>query len=244
MNCTLEEACPACDDSALSYVGNITGILTFALGLAASFVAFFSIIGGIEAKILDMQKRVNTAADQVSGLKSSIKGLVLPGETYPSLEKELSDELSQKLLTILTAFLDNRDKMLKYLEGFELPALPWTRFQWWYKDSETTERFAKFRRSQEECNQQIKDAITVHSLKVLLKRSEQHAHIMHRQLEHLMHINADMGLSQQNLVQNQHQEILSMNEDILRAMAMNNSMLADQQREFHRGANRDHAQNN
>jgi len=157
MNCTLgqqlKEACPPCDDSPLSYAGNITGILTFALGLAASFLAFFSIIRDADVEIGSLHQIVAETKAHISAMRKHFETL--------GLRRDDDLELMQvPIRNSLAGFEEAALEMERHLGEFAaVPTLGsgsgsgsrssssssshWARrVRWWYRGKETAAKMA------------------------------------------------------------------------------------------------------
>lgn len=131
MNCTLqqlEEACPPCDDSPLSYAGNITGILTFALGLVASCLAFFSIIRDAHVEISNLRQIVIETKGHISAMREHFETL--------GLRRDDDLEFMQvPLRNSLASFEDAAVEMGQHLSEFTTltssSSSQWARIKWW-----------------------------------------------------------------------------------------------------------------
>lgn len=137
MNCSLQEVCPACNDSPLSFTGNIVGLLTFALGLLASCVAFLSIVRNADSEIESLVRDTNETKAHIVKMSIHIGKLGLR-QNSPDL-KDMYDLLTD----CLAGFAKAQNSVAKHLEMFRLPTSLWTRVKWWYMEKETAAQMAK-----------------------------------------------------------------------------------------------------
>ncbi|KAH8646731.1 hypothetical protein BX600DRAFT_476849 [Xylariales sp. PMI_506] len=137
MNCTLQEVCPACDDSPLSYTGNVTGILTFALGLIASCVAFLSITRNAENEIQTLNLIVVETNQHISDITGYITRLELRRVDNPLLVESLHN--------YDTAQREVADYLSKFITSTSL----WNRLKWWYMAKETAAMMARLNNHQQ-----------------------------------------------------------------------------------------------
>jgi hypothetical protein len=137
MNCTHSEACPSCDDSPLSYTGNITGILTFALGLIVSFIAFITIIRGAGNEIQSLLHTVEETEEHIAQMKTHIKRWDL---RRPNAEIQ---DIISLLMMSLDQFGEARKEAADHLELFKRPLSLCSRIRWWYMEKETSAYMAR-----------------------------------------------------------------------------------------------------
>ncbi|KAK4203626.1 hypothetical protein QBC40DRAFT_293743 [Triangularia verruculosa] len=129
-------ACPACDDSPLSTTGNITGILTFTLGLIASCVAFFFITRNANTEIQSLLDIVNETENHIIQMAKHIGRLDL--RHSPDFV-----EMRNLLIDSLRRFKEAQRETRTHLKSFEKSGSPWTYIRWWYMEKETAAQIAR-----------------------------------------------------------------------------------------------------
>ncbi|KAK4224723.1 hypothetical protein QBC38DRAFT_288817 [Podospora fimiseda] len=144
MNSTIQDICMSCDESPLSTTGNVTGILTFTLGLIVSCGAFFSIIRNADSEIKSLQDTVNEMEGHIFQMATHIGRLELR-------HNQVSTEMHGLLIDVLKRFQKAQKKASCYLRRFENTDSLWTRIKWWYMEKETAAHMA----SLESYNQRV-----------------------------------------------------------------------------------------
>ncbi|KAK4452244.1 hypothetical protein QBC34DRAFT_399501 [Podospora aff. communis PSN243] len=166
MSSSATDTCPACecDDSALSTTANVTGILTFALGLFASLLLFFSITRNADSEIRNLLHIVAETENHISGMRRYIRWLAIRRD-----DDDLAD-MQDSLTDSIVRFDRTRQEVSTYLAGFRTERSPstwtivWARVKWWYMEKETAGQMARL----EGFNQRI----TAAQLTLLLRKSD------------------------------------------------------------------------
>ncbi|KAK4183674.1 hypothetical protein QBC35DRAFT_90920 [Podospora australis] len=137
MNCTLSEICPKeGGDSPLSTTGNITGILTFFLGLVFSFIAFFSLIRNADTELSNLLTIVSDTKNHISQITAHLTKLETRQE--PNVRS-----MQQVLLSTLVSFRQAQQEAEVYLSRFSKGMSFAKRIQWWYLEKETASHMAR-----------------------------------------------------------------------------------------------------
>jgi len=119
--------CPECSDSPLSLTGNIVGILTFAIGLLASSLAFFIIASGIQDELTALESSLAKSGHQIQHsrryfqARDSDRDLAL---------QEMEAEMAAALDSTETLYLEVLDKVRRVRES---AGSVWTRISWWQR---------------------------------------------------------------------------------------------------------------
>lgn len=136
MNYTIPDIC-SCDDSPLSYTGNITGILTFTLGLLVSLIAFFSMIRNASTEIQKLTHIVDETDEHIIQMVQHLGRLELRRINQNFVE------MKDLLMGSLGRFSNAQVEAATYLKTFNKGGLGGstasllTRIRWWYVGMET-----------------------------------------------------------------------------------------------------------
>jgi hypothetical protein len=117
---------PQCSDSPLSITGNVLGILTFALGLLASALAFLVITSGIQSELSTLELSLEKTGHQISHSRR-----------YFQLRDSERDAILQEMGGEIAAALNSAERLYIELLGSvrtvkESADSVWTRVGWWY----------------------------------------------------------------------------------------------------------------
>ncbi|CAG1990976.1 unnamed protein product [Fusarium graminearum] len=129
--------CPDCGDSPLSTTGNILGILTFALGLFLSTVAFMVAVRSAETEIDDLIESLKSTGryiDQMTRFFASMGREADPEMTGMGL---LPSDATESISNTQTKLLDELEETKKTIS--ELP----TRVDWWYRAQDVKAKLSK-----------------------------------------------------------------------------------------------------
>ena len=146
--------CPACDcdDSPLSVVANVLGILTFALGLLAAIGAFAAVTRGAKIGLADTQDALKMARQQIDHTHRLMS--ILRNRGDPDLET-----IGSMVEDTLRGFLLAKEDMEDLLQQLRVESKGlgvqrrvtslWGRLKWWYCESEVESSMAKLREFQQ-----------------------------------------------------------------------------------------------
>lgn len=142
--------CPACDcdDSPLSVVSNILGVLTFALGVFAYIAAFIAVTRGATKDMRDTEDVLKATQRQVEQIKRFLEVLQNRGDPDLDVMKALVGESLQD-------FVEAQAEMDEFLLGFKVAGdghrvklageSMGSRFRWWYHEKDKEAGMAKLR---------------------------------------------------------------------------------------------------
>lgn len=152
MSSTPGQTCPDCDcgDSPLSVLANVLGILTFALGLAASFAAFAAITRGATREMEETWKVCSMAGQQIAQADRFLTTLHYRSDAdLKAMEELVRDSLDALKAARKEMESDLREFKMDDTER-ESPRLPSSsRLKWWYYERGVRAGVMKLRESQQ-----------------------------------------------------------------------------------------------
>jgi hypothetical protein len=130
------QVCPPCGDSPLSVTGNVVGILTFALAMAASIIAFTSVTRNAPKDIKESREVLNAALEHMDSIK-----------VYETLVNNRNQDPQIKSLSnSYDVFKGAYNKVDEKLCKFESDKSSiWKRFAWWFQERDMNAGIAKVR---------------------------------------------------------------------------------------------------
>ena len=136
MDNTTIGACPDCEDSGLSWAGNLAGLLTFALGIFVTVTALLAATRNAEKEIAAKNKLLDHASGHISRIKESISRLkIIADRDYYDL-KEVFDPA-------VTAYEDAVEDLREHMKNhFETPKKSRCHIKWWNMGKKTAAKFA------------------------------------------------------------------------------------------------------
>ncbi|KAH8906838.1 hypothetical protein BR93DRAFT_978361, partial [Coniochaeta sp. PMI_546] len=158
-------ACPEGGDSPLSWAGNIVGLLTFTLGVFATFTAILAATGNAEQEIEANKKLIKQTRSHLNRINDSVNGLLKDADRdYGSLKLVIDGAVDA-----YDKAVNDTDKYMK--ENFPNPKHCWTHVKWWYMEKETAARFANL--------QSCSEHLTAAQLTFVQRRVVQHTYELH-----------------------------------------------------------------
>ena len=143
MDETLIGTCPESGDSPLSWAGNLSGLLTFALGIFVTCTALLAATRNAGNEIKSRNTSLKRTKLHISRIRASLNNLTIRAD-------EEFDDLAQVIRPALDAYDFATTEMEEYMERFEAKevgrsgiGLRWIYIKWWYQEKETAAGFSK-----------------------------------------------------------------------------------------------------
>lgn len=148
------QACPDCDcsDSPLSIVANLLSVLTFALGVTASFAAFTAVTRGAAKEMEDTRDVLRMTRQQIAQARQFLNALenradpdlgMMRGLVGDSLQGFVAAE--EEMATLLHDFRLARKGPSHGPVGLSFSS----RMKWWYREKDLAAGMAKLREFQQ-----------------------------------------------------------------------------------------------